>query len=143
MSDGDLGDLEKTLEQMEKDLQDNAGAAIYKLGLQIEGDAREHHVPVDTGFLRGSLYVSHPKKRSKGVYVLFGSGARYAAAVHELHTPFLLNAIKANQSEAGKIFKEFMDKAIAEGQVIKPEDTETPSTPGQGRTRGRQEAKGD
>lgn len=134
-----LKDLEKEIMKMENGLLDHAGASIYKLGLHIVGDSAEHYVPVDTGFLRWSFYVSNPKTRGRGVYVNVGAGARYAAAVHELNTPYMTNALKRNAPKAKEIFKTFMDESVEKGHVIRPQKSEIPTTAAGGRARGKRE----
>ena len=131
-----LDDLEERLKDAEDNLANNVGAGVYKIGLQIEGDAREKYIPVDTGFLQNSLYVSPPKQRGGSITVTVGAGALYAAAVHELNTPFLKMALEAIQDQIADIMKAVVQSAIDKDQVIDP-DIEKPKTASEGRANAR------
>lgn len=61
---------------------DAFGAALHELGLAIMADSVKM-VPVDTGRLRSSAFVSGPRKSHGSVFVMVGYGTRYALAVHE------------------------------------------------------------
>ena len=125
-----LSDLPRILERRKQALIDNVGAATYRVGLQIAGDAQEKHVPIDTGFLAGSLYVMPPKIVGQRVTTGVGSGARYAAAVHELQTPYLRLAVEENEGRMAEIFEIFLEAAIEKGQVIRPQASGFPTSPG-------------
>ncbi len=62
-------------------------AALYQKGFDIDRDAVKI-VPVDTGRLRGSHYVSPPKVGTgKKLYCEVGFGTRYGLPVHEKDNP--------------------------------------------------------
>lgn len=59
---------------------------------QIIERAREL-VPVDTGYLRASAFVDHPRKTSKGIKLRLGFRAYYATAV-ETKNPYFEPAVR-------------------------------------------------
>ena len=129
MSKG-LDSLVSDLEQRQKALAENINAALAMLGLQVAGDSMEN-APVDTGFLMNSHFVSVPENHR----VIIGAGALYAAAVHELNTPYLLNALKAVMGHIEQIMEVFVKKAIEDGLVVAPETGDMPNSAAEGRAK--------
>lgn len=58
------------------------GAALYTEGVGLYGDARKR-VPVDTGYLRDSAYVTRPNLKSQNMVVEVGFGAEHATLQHQ------------------------------------------------------------
>lgn len=58
------------------------GAALYSEGVGLYGEARKR-VPVDSGYLRDSAYVTKPNLRSQNMKVEVGFGAEHATLQHQ------------------------------------------------------------
>ncbi len=84
--DFDTRQFEAALENFgSKAIRPMAGA-LYREGTRIMNRSKSEFVPVDTGNLRGSGYVSLPEIEGSSVSVEIGYGgaaAPYAAVVHE------------------------------------------------------------
>ena len=75
--------VEKEIEKATDRYRRALGAALYAKGEDIMGLSVEQMVPVDTGRLRATHYVSPPV--GKAMQVLIGYGTDYALEVHEKH----------------------------------------------------------
>lgn len=79
------GDMIRLLKQIAERFPDRVAAAIYAEG-QIEMTESKRRVPVDTGALRASGFVSEPERVGKNISVTlsFGGAAQtYAIVQHE------------------------------------------------------------
>lgn len=130
-----LSDLAKMIEQRKQAMVDAAGAAVYQAGVQIAGDAMEE-APVDTGFMRNSVYVRPPQINGMSVSTSIGFGAEYWVAVHERTKPFLTIAIDKNKPRMQEIFEVFFRRAMEDGKGIRPQQSSMPGDPDGGRAAG-------
>lgn len=121
-----IDDLAGFIRERKQDMLDAAGAATYQTALSIAGVAQEE-APVDTGFLQNSIYVGPPQIRGESITCTVGSGARYAAAVHELNKPFFLISVDRHRPRMREIVDIFFKQALENGRVIRPQG-EFPTT---------------
>lgn len=75
-------EVAKELKRLQRKYPEATAAALYTEGLRIER-ASVPLVPVDTGRLRATHYVSRPAKERRRVRVYVGYGANYGLYVHE------------------------------------------------------------
>lgn len=78
--------LDRTLSGMGSAGLQALAAALYQRGEAIMADSKEQFVPVDTGALRGSGYVTQPVINASEAAVELGYGGPsidYAVVVHE------------------------------------------------------------
>lgn len=102
MSKGNVKGLEMTIKNLTRANGRVRGAlaqALYEEGAEIIRESQKR-VPVDTGRLRSSAYVTPPESKITRDVVGLGYKARYASFVHELHakkSKFLESVIKETQ----------------------------------------------
>jgi hypothetical protein len=103
------------LEAAASNLPKNVGAALYQFGEQVMAVSKER-VPVDTGRLMSTGYVTLPEQQGNSIIVTLGYATDYALQVHEDMDPrthwtrpgsgpkYLENPLKEAQGElAGDI----------------------------------------
>ena len=76
----------KNLRQIQTNVPDSAGAALFNRAEVIMTDSKQNYVPVDTGALRGSGHVQQPVKSGNEIAVTMGYGGvanAYAIPQHE------------------------------------------------------------
>lgn len=117
------------------------GAALYSEGVGIYHAARAR-VPIDSGYLRDSAYVTRPNPKAQRISIEVGFGAEHATLQHEetqyLHTQgeakYLQKALEDRSSG-------FLERLAAQTQrnVDARVETVTALVPGKkgSRTRGR------
>lgn len=79
--DGDK-ELIRTLHKLARAMPEAAAEALYEEGMRVDADMVPR-IPVDTGRLRATHYVSPPKRPDGVLTVEVGVGTDYAVAVHE------------------------------------------------------------
>ena len=102
----------RELKKHKSNYPDAVSTALYRRGLQIiRGSLRK--VPVDTGRLRGSHYVTRPIKISAGHIVELGYGTDYAIRVHEsTNLTFNVGQAKYLQEPVEKARNTFADDIL-------------------------------
>lgn len=77
-----LDALREKIESAVSDLPTNAGDGLYQFGEKVMSVSKER-VPVDTGRLMNTGYVSPPVQEGNLITVVLGYGTDYALQVHE------------------------------------------------------------
>lgn len=113
----------KRLKELTKSLPEAVTIGMYAIATRVADDAVAR-VPVDTGELRDSAYVSKPDVRGALSVIEVGFGAKHAPEIHEAthrvfrngEAKFLEKAILAQAK--GSLYKivQIAEKAAARGQ---------------------------
>ena len=77
-----LAELAKAIDEQTKLHEGALGAALYQEALELDAHA-VGQMPVDTGRMRATHYVTQPQSDSDGRVVEAGVGTDYAVYVHE------------------------------------------------------------
>lgn len=77
-----LAELAKAIDEQTKLHEGALGAALYQEGIELDAKAVAQ-MPVDTGRMRATHYVTRPQKDADGSVIETGVGTDYAVYVHE------------------------------------------------------------
>jgi hypothetical protein len=110
------------------------GAALYQEGLAIDAEAVKQ-MPVDTGRMRATHYVTPPQDDGEGPVVEDGIGVEYGVFVHERmdvnhpvgNAKFYENPINAAREGYAERIKERTEKNLKAGVTMVP--TQAPTSP--------------
>lgn len=105
-----LAELAAKFKITETKMVEAAGSAVYGQAVALAELAnRKGMVPVRTGNLRASLYITPPRQAGNGMLVELGYGAPYAAAVHERQFSTIS---QGGHMRAGGATPKWLEKAI-------------------------------
>jgi len=127
-----IPELVKRLKSTEAAVEAAAKSAVYGQAVALAELAnRKGMVPVESGRLRASLYVTEPERVGDGVLVELGYGAEYAAKVHERPggPKWLERAVQIHSRALQVRLAETISRALRSGAVVAPRMTGIPTRP--------------
>ena len=132
-----IEEIARRLRLAERTVEEAAKSAVYGQAVALAELAnRKGMVPVQSGRLRASLYITTPQRIGNGVAVELGYGAEYAPAVHERSArpgqgqPRWLERAANIHARALQVrLRDSLAAALRTGVVVAPLTTGIPTRP--------------
>lgn len=129
-----LAELTKAIDEQTKMHEGALGAALYQEGLAIDAEAVKQ-MPVDTGRMRATHYVTPPQDDGDGPVVEAGIGVDYGIYVHERlnvnhqvgNAKFYENPLNEARAGYAERIKERTQKNLKAGVTMAP--IQAPTSP--------------